>query len=240
MAINIRLAILAAVILGATPFVSAQQTDALLAPSVTVVGSAEVRGEPDMAEISIGVVTEAESAAEAVKQNNQAMEQLFDALDRHDIAKKDIQTGSFNISPQRQNEPERRQITGYLVTNQVRIRIRQISALGDILDAVVQQGANQIHGVNFSIQDPTKLLDEACRKAMADARRKATLYASEADAKLGKVLLIEAGDRAPRPVMRRGVQMFGEAAVPISPGEQTLSARVTVTYALAGQTQADR
>ncbi len=95
----------------------------VLIPSVTVVGTAEIQGRPDMAEVDVGVVTEAETAAEAFKQSNRAMERLLDVLDRRDIAKKDIQTTSFNILPRRQQEPSRRReppkIVGYQVTNQV-------------------------------------------------------------------------------------------------------------------------
>lgn len=220
----------------------AQQTGEALVPSVTVVGTAEVHGEPDMAEINVGVVTEAESAGEAVKQNNQAMEDLLAALDEHKIAKKDIQTTSFNISPQRRHDPSRRgeppEIVGYQVTNQVHVKVRRIEKLGEILDAVVARGANQIHGIHFSISDPAKLLDEARRKAMQDARRKAELYAQAAETKLGKVLLIEeTSAQPPRPMLRRSVSLMaaGEGAVPVAPGEQTLSAQVTVTYALGGQ-----
>jgi uncharacterized protein YggE len=206
-------------------------------PSVTVGGEGEARAKPDQAEISVGVVTEAETAEQAVQQNNEAMEKLLDALRRADIAKKDVQTTSFNVSPIRDYDRENKQpprIVGYRVVNQVHVKIRKLDRLGKILDTLVGQGANQIHGVSFSIGDKQELLDQARKKAMADARRKAQLYAEAANAKLGHVLSIEetSSPAPPRP-MYAPERMQAAAAVPIAPGEQTLTVNITVTYKLS-------
>jgi uncharacterized protein YggE len=206
-----------------------------LVPSLTVVGSGKVSVKPDMAQIQVGVVTEAVSAARALKDNNEAMARLFATLDGRGIARKDVQTSNFSVTPQYKRGPHGEQlpeIVGYRVSNAVRIKVRQLDALGQVLDEVVQQGANQVQGVNFAVAEPTPLLDEARRKAMADARRKAELYAREAGVEVGQVLLIqEQTPHAPGPL----VMSFGRAeaaGVPLAEGELDFGTSITVTYAI--------
>lgn len=206
-----------------------------LVPSITVVGSGKASARPDMAQVQVGVVTQAPSAAKALQDNNEAMAKLLRAVEGHGIAKKDVQTSNFAVMPQYRRGPHGEQlpeIVGYEVNNEARVKVRQLDALGQVLDDVVQQGANRVQGISFSIADPTPLQDEARRKAMADARRKAELYAKEAGAEVGMVLLIQ--EQTPHPPMPefRGVALAGAGAVPVAPGEQELQASITVTYAL--------
>ncbi len=165
------------------------------------------------------------------------MTELLKTLKEHDIAEKHMQTSQFNVSPKQtfdrtgQKPPK---IVGYTVTNQVTIKVVEVARLGAILDAVVQAGSNQIQGVSFSVADPAPQLDQARRKAMADARRRAEVYAGEAKVSVGKPLLIqEQSASLPQPVFRRGLAMAAaQADVPIATGEQSISAHVTVTYAI--------
>jgi uncharacterized protein YggE len=120
------------------------------------------------------------------------------------------------------------------VTNQVSVKVAEVSRLGAILDAIVQAGGNQIHGVGFSLAEPKTHLDQARRKAMADAKARAELYAGEAAVKLGAPQLIqEQAASVPRPISF-GMEMraAAPAAVPIAQGEQTVTAQVSVTYAI--------
>ncbi len=202
-------------------------------PAIIVVGSDKVSVKPDMAEIQVGVVSQASSAAKALKDNTQAMTALFKALSARGIADKDIQTSNFSVSPQyrQHSQGQGPEIVGYQVTNQVHIKVRQLSSLGDVLDEVVTAGSNQIHGINFTVADPKPVLDEARRKAMVDARHKAELYATSAGVTLGSVLLIsEQTAHAPSPVLMGAAPMARGAAVPIAPGEQDFAATITVTY----------
>jgi uncharacterized protein YggE len=219
----------------AGPLASARaQEPRNLVPSVTVVGSGKVAAKPDMAEIQVGVVTQANSAAKALKDNNQAMAQLLKVLSARGIADKDQQTSNFNITPQyrRGNQGEQGpEIVGYQVANQVQIKVRKLDSLGELLDDVVASGANQIHGISFSVAEPSHLLDQARNKAMADARHKAELYANAADANLGQVLLIEEQTpHLPRQEMLGMAMGRAAAAAPIAAGEQEFGASVTVTY----------
>jgi uncharacterized protein len=201
--------------------------------TVTVAGIGTVSAAPDMAEITTGVVTQAPTAAQALTANSQAMERLLQALGGLGVAARDIQTTNISVSPLRRQgrDGQPPEITGYEVTNQVRVKVRDLSRLGRVLDQQVGQGANLVHGVQFGRQEPAPLLDEARNRAMADARRKAELYAAAAALKVGRVVAVrEAGAASPRPEMAPRMAM--SAPVPVAPGEQEIQAAVTVTFTL--------
>jgi uncharacterized protein YggE len=201
--------------------------------TVTVSGAGTVTAPPDMAEITAGVVTQAPTAAQALATNSQAMERLLQALGGLGVASRDIQTTSISVSPQRRSSKDGQppEIVGYEVTNQVRVKVRELGRLGRVLDQQVGQGANLVYGIHFGLQEPAPLLDEARKRAMADARRKAELYAAAASLKVGRVVAMqEAGAALPRPEM--APRMMMSAAVPVAAGEQEIQASVTVTFTL--------
>jgi uncharacterized protein YggE len=207
------------------------------------VGSGKVSARPDMAQIQVGVITEAPSAAKALKDNNDAMAKLFAVVDGRGIDRKDVQTSSFSVVPQYkrgQHGEQLPEIVGYRVSNAVRVKVRKLDTLGSVLDEVVQQGVNQVQGISFSVAEPTPLLDEARRKAMADARRKAELYAKEAGVEVGGVLLIqEQTPHLPGPLVL-GLARAEAVSVPIAEGELDIGATITVTYAIGAQPAATR
>jgi uncharacterized protein YggE len=217
-----------------TAAVAAEPDRSKLVPSVTVTGSGEASARPDMATVQVGVVTEGDSASEALKKNSQAMEGLMQSLAGQGIAEKDIQTTNVSVSPRYSNIRDREMhIVGYEASNNVMAKIRQLSNLGTILDDVVEKGANRMHGVSFSVAEPNPILDQARQKAIQDARRKADLYATAAGVKLGRVLLIEEQSHH---LPRMEPMMMGRAmaapAVPIASGEQEFRVTINVTYAL--------
>ena len=203
-------------------------------PSVTVTGTGTASGAPDTAEVSAGVVTQAPTAAQAMSQNTAAMEQVLRAIRAQGVADRDVQTTNVSIVPVRaQSSPSRPQpgaVSGYEVTNQVRVKVRNLTSLGRLIDTLVSQGANALGGIAFSIADPAALLDQARTKAIADARQKAQVYAVAAGAKLGRVLAIK--DTASGPPRPMAARMMASAPVPIAAGEQELEVSVSVTYAL--------
>ena len=206
-------------------------------PTITVAGTGESHGKPDFAQVQVGVVTEAPTAAEALRKNNEAMSQLIVMIRKRGIEDRDLQTVQFNVSPRykydkTQQEPPK--IAGYQVTNEVHVKVRNLLALGSFLDETVSMGANQVRGISFGVANPAQLMDEARKKAIVDAQRRARVYAEAAGLKLGKPIRIEeqAGGRpGPYPVAR--MEAAAASAVPIAPGEQTFSVTVTVTYAIA-------
>ncbi len=190
--------------------------------------------KPDLARGNIGVVTQFESASAGVRRNNEAVEKLLGALDEYGIAESDIQTSNFRVAPQYEYDRSGQapRLIGYRVTNQVRVAVRRIADLGALLDEVVIAGANQINDVTFAVNEAKSFEDTARRRAMADAHRKAALYAQEAGVRLGSVLRVEeaADTVAIRQIDFDAVQ--DARAVPIAPGQQTLRQHVRVTFAI--------
>ena len=191
---------------------------------------------PDIAYVETGVLTEGKTAAEALAANTAAMEQVFAGLGEAGIEKKDMQTSQFSVYPvyeqvkPEDNRPHTPKIGGYRVQNQLTVKVRDLSALGGILDKVVTLGSNQLSGIRFSIDEPETLLDEAREDAVKDALRKAKLYAGAAGVSLGEIMSIsESGTSMPQPYYAKDMMMRAEdSSVPMAPGEQTLSANVTL------------
>jgi hypothetical protein len=204
-------------------------------PSITVTGAGQVSAAPDMAQVSAGVVTESARAADAVKATSAAMQKVLAALDAAGIEKKYVQTHRFDVSPvyaDGSSRGGRPSIVGYRATNQVQVEVHGVDKVGAVLDALVGAGANELGGISFGIAEPAPLLDDARRKAIADARRKAELFAREAGVALGRVLEIDESGGGPVPVAY-GRMMAEAVAAPVAPGQLDLSASVTVTFAIA-------
>jgi uncharacterized protein len=207
--------------------------------TITVSGMGNVVVEPDVAHITLGVIAEADTAKAALEKNTAAMKAIVDALKGQGLPPKDIQTSNFSINP-RYRQPgkggEQPVINGYQVQNTVRITVRDITALGPILDQVIQLGSNQVHGIGFEVSKADALRDDARKAAVANARHKADLYATAAGVKVGRVLAIEEAGVAPvyrqQPRMMASAKMSSESAPPIEAGSQRLDAHVTVTFAL--------
>lgn len=198
---------------------------------IVMTGTASVSASPDEAVVTAGVLTKADSAREALASNTKRMRQVFGALKDLDIEDRDITTSSFNISPNWEHGPSGSQQRGYQVSNQVTVRLRDVTFVGAALDTLVRAGANQAGGVQFIVKNRDELLDGARAEAVGKAKDRATLYADAAGVKLGKIIQIsEGGHGGPQPVFA-GRALAMEAA-PIAAGEQDLSVSVTITWAL--------
>jgi len=204
--------------------------------TMTLTGTGVVMTAPDKAVITVGVSTDARTAAAALKANNASMQAVLDLLAAEGIAKQDIQTSNFSVSPRivydnkNRNKPPR--VAGYTVSNQVRATVRKLDKIGPVLDKVVAAGSNRIDGIRFAISDPEPVYDEARRLATRDAIRKARLFAEEAGVKLGGIISIaESGARPVQPVYRAQISAAkAEAAVPVAAGQQTVQKQVNITW----------
>lgn len=238
-------AALAALVLGAValalllarPQATAAATAGGAVRQITVVGSGDVKVAPDTAQVQVGVQTQAASAAEALSQNNAQMEALLARLREQGIADTDIQTSYVSISPRyNYNEPTPKQ-EGYDANNSVTVTIRNIGQTGQLLDQVVQAGANNIGGINFTVDDPAALQTNARNAALADAKARADAMAQAVGGSVGQVLSVteNIGSVTPQLYDQR-IEMAqtsgGSNAVPIQPGQQTITAQVQVTYEL--------
>lgn len=191
---------------------------------------------PDLAVIQAGVVTQAATAGDAMRQNSTRMTTVLAALRRAGVAERDIQTSSIALSPQyryAQNEPP--VITGYQASNQVSVRFRDVAKSGTILDALVREGANNISGPNLTIDKPEAALDEARTAAVATARARAELYAKAAGLRVDRILSISEGSAVPPPmplVMARAERFSADAPTQIAAGEQELRVSLSVRFVL--------
>jgi len=192
---------------------------------------------PDVAIISAGVVTKATTARAALSQNATQMERVRAALKRAGIADRDIQTSTINLNPEYRyadNQPPT--LTGYSATNQLNIRFRDIAKSGDILDALVAQGANSISGPNLTIDKPEEATDEARTKALSVGRARAEQYARALGMRVVRLVSVSesGGGYAPPPPMPMAVmaQARERDYTKIDPGEQKLSVTLGMVFEL--------
>ncbi len=219
--------ILCVCFISALAVLPAQAADKL----VTVTGEATVSVAPDAAAIRIGVSSSGKSAREASDANARQMTAVLAAIKEAGVAGRDVQTSRLALQPQYdQSKTGTARLLGFQVTNQLAVKIRDIDKLPSFLDRAIAAGANEMSGIEFIVSDQSKLLDQARDDAIADARRKAELYARAAGVKVGQVVgIVEEGSGPPQRPM---AQAMRAGAGPVAPGEQTLRATVTVSYAI--------
>jgi uncharacterized protein YggE len=198
---------------------------------IVVHGEAQRSVAPDTARIEAGVSNFAKTARAASEANNVAMGKVLLELKNAGIDAKDTQTSQLSLQPQYADRPGPSEITGYVAKNVVTIRVRDIQAVASVVDRLVTAGANDVRGISFIVSNASKLLDDARSEAIADARRKAEIYARAAGVSLGAPLAI-AEDSGPGVMPMRKMAAGFAASAPVAPGEETLGVAVTVTWAI--------
>jgi uncharacterized protein YggE len=209
-------------------------------PTITVVGEGVATARPDMGVVTVGVVTQAPRARDALAQNSKSMGEVIAAVKETGIESRDIETSQISLQPQysypQGGAREAPKLVAYQASNNVTIRVRDLDKLGALLDRLVTSGANQIRGVELTVAEPGPLRDAARTAAMKDAARKAGILADAAGVRVVRVFsIIEDVADAPRPMALR---MSAEAApgrppVPIEAGEQEIRGRVTAVFEIA-------
>jgi len=224
---------IAAAIAAATLLAAPALAESAPPAAISVTGEATVSMAPDQAQIDSGVTSEAKTAREASDANNSAMGKVLLALKGAGIDEKDYQTSRLSLQPQ--STPNRTggapAIVSYRASNRVTIRLRDVTKVASVIDALVGAGANEIGGINFVVSQASKLLDEAREQAISDARRKAAIYAKAAGVELGAPLSISEEGNAP-PMPYRKMSAGVAASAPVAPGEETLSVTVNVSWAI--------
>lgn len=231
-------AFLVATLAAAPAQAQAPQPQQAAEAAIIVAGEGNVSVAPDYAQVHGGVVTRAKTAAEATDANAKLMAAVIAALTGAGIARDDIQTAQFSVQPvYALPQPGAEQkLTGFSTSNQLTIKVRQIAKVGDVLDRMVAAGASDVGNVSFQHSDLSKVRDQAREAAVADARRKAEIYARAAGVKLGDVVWITEGlgNVPPMPRMRAmAAPMAAVAPTPIMSGEDTLQVQITVGFAIA-------
>lgn len=228
----------AALVIACLTALAAYPVHAETPASITVEGRGEAQGKPDIATITLGVVTQGKTSAEAMEANAKIAAALVSQLRERGIADRDLMTVGLSLSPdyaQDTNRGNAPKIVGYRASNRLAVRLRDVSKVGGVLDLATAAGVNDINGPVFGVADPQALQDEARKKAAMDARRVAELLAQSLGVKLGAIREIT-DNAAPRPLpeprMMRAAPAAMGAAPPIEGGELTASASVTVTFDL--------
>jgi uncharacterized protein len=203
---------------------------------ISVTGQGRTEVAPDMATITAGVTSEAAEAAEAMAKTSRAVRRVLARLEATGIAPRDVQTRRLSLDPVWSNQrgagngPPR--ITGFVASNTVMIRVRDLDGLGAVLDALVADGANDFNGLQFSVQDPAPLAGAARRAAVADAIARAELLAAAAGVRLGAVMSIS--DRIGGRAVQRAMNLASvpESGVPVAAGEVVITASVSMVFAI--------
>lgn len=201
-------------------------------PLIHVTGEGEVVTAPDMAQVSVGVTARAEDAALALDQTSQAVAQVVSRLQSEGVDAADVQTGALSLQPIRPprstdgtNLPA---IIGFEAGNRVRVIVRNLDKLGRILDLVVEDGANQLNGLTFTLKDPEPARSRSRAMAVADAIRRAEELADAAGVELGAIRSISEQSGRGAPVMEMAAARVSDVA--IAPGTLAIAARVTMSF----------
>ena len=219
-----------------------QQLTDPAARTIRVMGTGEIQVAPDRAHIDLAVQTVASTAQEAGEENARLMDQVIEALVGAGIPRDNIETRNYSLYPEyapppRPEQPgEEPRITGYRAINTVTAEVDDLERVGPLIDIALQAGANQLQSVRFSLQNPDGAQRQAMRRAVEEARESAETIADALGVALGPVL--DASTTAepfrPVPVMMRTQFESADAAAapptPIQPGEQTVTAQVTLVY----------
>ncbi|AXI55525.1 hypothetical protein C1J05_14315 [Sulfitobacter sp. JL08] len=227
-----RVAVLAILVgIGLTARASAQDTPRL----ISVTGEGQVEVAPDMAIITLGVTHEAKNAQDAMAEVSKAVTGILTRLGETGIENRDIQTSRFSLNPvwsnRNSSNGNRAEITGFSASNAVSVRVRDLSVLGAVLTQVVQDGANDFNGLQFALQDPEPLMETARTRAVQDAMAKAQQMAAAAGVTLGAVQSIAEHSGRNQPVMMERA-MMSDSSIPIAEGEVSISASVSMEFAI--------
>ena len=234
LAVLLAAAVLSATVAGARA--QAAPTIPADATLLSVSAQAEARRAPDVATVSAGVVTQAADGNTAMRQNAEQMTRVLAAIKAAGVAGKDVQTSGINLNPQyryEENQPPR--ITGYQASNTVTVKLRDVARMGQVLDALVASGANNVSGPSFGIDQPDAVYDEARRKALEQARARADMYAEALGLRVRRIVSISEGGRMspPQPMYAmRAMAMDASESTPVAPGENTLTANLEIVFEL--------
>ncbi len=209
--------------------------DNKLIRTISLTGHGEVHVAPDLAIVTMGVISSAVTAQEALAANTKTMTDLMGALKAANIEAKDIQTSNFSVNPRYdygQNNGQPPKLAGYDVSNNVAVIVHKLDGIGDLLDKAVTSGSNQINGISFSVANPQVAMDEARKEAVKDAKRKAELYVAATSVSLGNVIsLSEGGGNYQPPMPMQSKMMAADSSpVPIAQGEQVISVDVNISW----------
>lgn len=201
--------------------------------AITVTGTGEDEVVPDRARVSLGVTTQAPTAADAARQNARAQATVLEAVRAQGVPAEQVRTNGYNVSPvtEYNQQTGRTRITGYSVSNTVVVELRRIDQVGPVLDAVLARGANTVSSLELYSSQEEASRRRALARAVERARADAEAMAAAAGGRLGALIeLNSAVGGVPRPVPMAMARAVSASPTPISAGTETTSATVTARY----------
>lgn len=209
--------------------------------SISVTGSGESYGAPDVAYVSLGTDTKDSNVGTAVDQANTNLAAIVEAIKAAGVAPEDIQTANFNVYPEDIYNPQTGTSTGervYHVSQTINITVRDIAQAGAVIDAGLTAGANTVNGLSFGIADTTALEQEARLKAVEDAKQRANELAAAFGVTVGDPIIISEvniGGGYPITFARNDMAagIGGAAPTQIQAGQLSVSVTVSVTFAIS-------
>lgn len=211
---------------------SAAGARVVAAGTLVVQGQGEVQMAPDKATVHAGVTTQGQTAEAAVQQNSAAMTRVIAAIESAGIPSEDIQTSNFNVYPQYRYNNGESTLIGYSASNNVRVITRDLESVGSLLDIITSAGATNLNGIYFEIENDTLAKEQALAAAVTNAFSKATVLANAAGVTLGAPIGIDSTNGAAQVYyeVNRGAELASNDSVPVSVGQNTISATVTIVY----------
>jgi uncharacterized protein len=218
---------------------TAQQGDVRPQPgTIRVSAQGEVRGTPDVAWVDLGVETLAPTARAAGEQNARTMERILAALVRAGAVRADIQTHDYNLFPDYAPPPNgvgEPVLRGYRANNVVTVRTEKIADVGGLIDAALAAGANRANGIRFGLRNADAMRTQALQQALQRGRAEAQTIAAGLGVRLGRVLDASTSSDIPRPYeanVRMQSMAMDKASTPVEAGQQTVSASVSLVFAI--------
>lgn len=205
---------------------------------ITVTAEGQASGTPTVAYLTLGVQSTGATAQEALSNNSAAMQGVIAKIQQQGVASKDVQTADVSIQPQEERQPNGQvatppKIAGYVATNTVVVTVRNLSTVGQVLDASVGAGANVAQGVRFGVDDPTALQQQAITQAVKSAKAQADTVAQAAGVTIAGLQSVTV--EQPSPVVPKVAAMASAApapATPVQPGQLSVTVQVTAVYRL--------
>ncbi len=219
-----------------SPGNSALEASSSSAATITVTGFGQARGNPDRATVSVGVIFADEDITRAVEESNEIIARITNAVMGLGVEEADIQTTNFSIWAEEQWNREtglRIEEKLYRVDSTIQINVNDTEKIGRILEASITNGANNVYGLSFGIQDPSDLAADARVRALDDARQRAEQIAQELGVTLGEVQrAVETSGASVMPFFESGgYDLEGRGALPpISEGSMTVTVSMEVTF----------
>jgi len=229
-----------------TEFITMSDRNESSAPmsKISVQGQGNVGVKPDLVSIQIGVNMERDTAAEALRDNNEIMARVSGKVVDLGVEERDVMTSSVSLNPvynyirNKETNTNKRVLSGFSASNSMTLRIRKLDSVGDVLGVLVEAGVNSIDSIRFTAEDTLEAADEARTAAVLDAKRKADVLAAAAGYRVASIIEMSSYDNNPAPSVQKGgnARMLmatmedSVGSVPIAGGELTVSSSVSIVY----------